>query len=396
MSKQENSRRISLSFELWISRFLCAVFASSSLLWAFVPQAVAQSTWTHKGVRARYGHSAVFDSATGKLIIFGGQHTITFGNMNDTFWGTIIAGSAELIWTPITTTGAKPSSRFGHTAIYDSTNLRMVVFGGGLGSSTPAPCENDLWVLQNANGVGGNPSWKVQATSGISPLPRFGHTAVYDSAGNNMIVFGGYDCTSTYLNDVWVLSNANGLGGTPAWMQLATTGAPPSGREAATAVYDQTNNLMIVYGGDSGSGVDGDIWVLSNANGAGGTPTWTQLFPTGAAPVSRSGHSAIYDPLNNVMTLYAGQTSPAVPVTTGSVAGLLNDFWVLTNANGLGGIPAWTQLTPQPSGMLRSFHSAAYDASNNTMLIFGGKTNVGQLPSDDHITIITEADGMQP
>jgi hypothetical protein len=83
-------------------------------------------------------------------------------------------------------------------------------------------------------------------------------------------------------------------------------------------------------------------------------------------------------------------------VTTGSVAGLLNDFWVLTNANGLGGIPAWTQLTPQPSGMLRSFHSAAYDASNNTMLIFGGKTNVGQLPSDDHITIITEADGMQP
>lgn len=395
MRKQADSSTVSVISAAFIRMLLSAVCAAS--LWlALSAQTMAQSTWTHKGVRARYGHSAVFDPATGKLIIFGGQHTISFGNTNDTFWGMNIAGSSELIWTPAVLKGTPPSSRFGHTAIYDSVNLRMILFGGGLGSSTPAPCQNDLWVLQNANGVTGTPSWNEQSTSGSSPSPRFGHTAVYDSAGNNMIVFGGYDCTSTYLNDVWVLSNANGLGGTPAWTQLSTGGTPPSGREAATAVYDPTNNLMVVYGGDSGSGVDGDVWVLSNANGTGGTPIWAQLFPTGAAPVSRSGHSAVYDPVNNVMTLYAGQTSPAVPVTNGPIAGLLNDFWVLTDANGLGGSPAWTQLTPQPSGALRSFHSAAYDASNNTMLIFGGKTNVTQLPADDHITVMTEANGLGP
>ena len=37
---------------------------------------------------------------------------------------------------------------------------------------------------------------------------------------------------------------------------------------------------------------DGDIWVLSNANGSGGTSAWTRLTAANNGPVSRSGHSA--------------------------------------------------------------------------------------------------------
>ena len=366
-----------------------AVTLAVGALLALAPLAMGQSAWKHKGIHARYGHTAVFDPGSNRMIILAGQHAKNFPDEFDLWFATYTPGSTELQMTPPTLATGHPSARFGHTAVYDATNNRMVVFGGGTGSSTPGPCLNDLWLLQNANGVSATPAWTQQRPLGTAPTPRFAANAVYDPNTNTMILFGGYDCTATYFNDVWLLSNANGLGGTPAWSQLSPSGTAPSGREAATAVYDSTNNVLMVFGGDAGTTVDGDVWILSHANGMGGTPFWTQLSPTGTAPVARSGHSAIYDAANNRMTIYGGQTS-------NSVSNLLNDFWVLTNANGVGGTAAWTQLTPQTPGAYRSFHTAVYDAAQNTMLIFGGKTSVALLPADDHVTVVTEANGLQP
>jgi hypothetical protein len=66
-----------------------------------------------------------------------------------------------------------------------------------------------------------------------------------------MIVFGGGGGnTSPCYNDTWVLSNANGLNGVPSWTQLATAGGPPSPRYAP-AVYDPTSNTMIIFGGNN-------------------------------------------------------------------------------------------------------------------------------------------------
>jgi Kelch motif/Galactose oxidase, central domain len=347
----------------------------------------AQSSWRHKGPHARSHHSAVYDPDSGRMIIYAGQHAKNFPNESDVWWGVNMVGSTELHWIPALPGGGHPGARFGHTAVFDAINNRMIVFGGGKGTNAPAPCQNDVWLLKTANGVTGTPVWSQQTPSGTAPAPRFAHTAVYDPNTNSMIVFGGYDCTGNYFSDVWILSNANGLNGTPAWLQLSPGGFAPSGRENATAVYDSANNLMIVCGGDSGTPVDGDVWVLSYANGTGGTPTWTQLLPTGAAPVARSGHSAIYDAVNNRMTIYGGEVSIAT-------SGLLNDSWVLTNANGLGGTPGWTQVWPATVAALRSFHTAVYDSADNLMLIFGGNTNVAKLPTDDHITIFTQANGM--
>jgi hypothetical protein len=353
-----------------------------------VPTLTAQTQWHHKGPHARSNHSAVYDQGSGRMIIFAGQHVKNFPNESDVWWGIYSSGSTELNWLPAMPTGKGPAARFGHSAVLDSGNNRMVVFGGGKGTNAPAPCLNDVWVLTNANGVSATtPVWTQQTPSGTPPSPRFAHTAVYDANTNNMTIFGGYDCNSTYFNDVWVLSNANGLTGTPTWTQLFPTGTPPTGREGATGVYDPSNNLMIVFGGDSGTPVYQDVWVLSYANGTGGTPAWTELFPSGTPPAARSGQSAIYDAADNIMTIYGGQIS-------NSTSGLLNDFWVLSNANGVGGTPSWTQLLPQTAGAFRSFHTAVYDSSQNVMLIFGGNTNVQLLPKDDHITILTDANGL--
>src|SRR5581483_9103274 len=107
------------------------------------------------------------------------------------------------------------------------------------------------------------------------PAVRVAHSAVYDVASNRMIVMGGRS-GSVQLNDVWVLSNANGLGGPPSWMQLLPGGTPPPPRGLHAAVYDAATNRMIIFGGGTGTGGSyDDVWVLSNANGLGEAPAWS-------------------------------------------------------------------------------------------------------------------------
>src|SRR5437868_1670007 len=91
-----------------------------------------------------------------------------------------------------------------------------------------------------------------------------------------MVVFGGVGPTGIRFNDVWALSNANGLGGTPVWTQITSTGGPPSPRRGATAVYNPTSNRMTIYAGlDSDCSATGDLWVLSNVATPPPTPTPT-------------------------------------------------------------------------------------------------------------------------
>src|SRR5208283_1715909 len=97
------------------------------------------------------------------------------------------------------------------------------------------------WVLSNANGLGGTPTWTQLSPTGSTPTARAGHTAAYDYINNRMIIFGGLGSNNN-LNDVWVLSNANGLGGTSAWIQLTTSGNALTPRDTHSAVYDNANN----------------------------------------------------------------------------------------------------------------------------------------------------------
>ena len=113
--------------------------------------------------------------------------------------------------------GRSPSPRRSPRAVYHSVNNRMIVFGGGKGATSP--CTNEVWVLDNANGLPANSrAWIPRLfPSGGSPAPRIHLSAVYDQANNRLIVYGGYNCFSaaTY-GDVWVLDHANGMGAPPA------------------------------------------------------------------------------------------------------------------------------------------------------------------------------------
>ena len=292
---------------------------------------------------------------------------------------------AQTNWTQLSPTGGPPQARSSQTAVLNTSNGRMIIFGGGIGGNGPGGEENDVWIFHDVRTNAGS-TWQQLTVSGTPPSKRLGQSAVYDQVNNRMIIFGG-DPNVGYcfvdVNDVWVLTNADGSAGTAGWTQLSPSGTPPPIRSFHSAVYDQTNNRMIIYGGNEQcDGPDGDLWVLTNANGLGGTPGWTQLSPTGGGPGARTDHSAVYDAANNRMILFGGLTSST---TT-------NDTWVLSNANGLGGTPAWTQLTP--SGTLpppRYNFNATYDPAMNSMLVFGGSSITG---STNDVWVLSNANGL--
>src|SRR5262249_24577859 len=147
---------------------------------------------------------------------------------------------------------------------------------------------------------------------GTPPSPRAYLSAVYDPANNVMTVFGGLTSFTSFSSEVWTLSHANGLGGTPAWQKLSPTGGPPDGLASTSAVYASVNDIMTVFAGTPlGGGVTNSVWTLSHANGLGGTPVWTNIIKNAVAgsPAKRSAHGAIYDSVNNRMTIFGGGDS---------------------------------------------------------------------------------------
>jgi hypothetical protein len=275
-------------------------------------------------------------------------------------------------------TAGSPPGRINHSAVYDVANNRMIIFGGCLGGCLPV--DNAVWVLSNANGVGGTPTWTQLFPTGGPPPARQGHQAVYDPNTNSMIVWAGQDGGGNPCGtfaDVWVLSHANGLGGTPNWTQLSTSGGPPPGQYFPTAVYDSANNVLTVFGGDglvgTTCGLTNAVWALSHANGTGGTPVWTNLVPqnTHGAPSSRLATFGIYEPDTNTMTIFGGSARN----------GAVNDTWVLSHANGIGGTSIWTKLSPPRTIPLAAtrWNNGGFDSVNDRMIMFGGSYSEGPL-----------------
>jgi hypothetical protein len=84
-----------------------------------------------------------------------------------------------------------------------------------------------------------------------------------------MIIFGG--AASSFLGDAWILIHANGLGGTPVWANVVSSSVSfPEPREGHTAVYNPSTNRMTIFGGQIASAPNlgtNDVFVLRHANG---------------------------------------------------------------------------------------------------------------------------------
>lgn len=333
------------------------------------------------GVRAE--HSAIYDSLGRRMILFGGWDDF-FTFYSDVWELDLLPSTAAMTtpptdhWNPLAPTGAAtpnaPTARIGHSAIYDAQNNRMIVFGGQ--DETPAPgnsYQNDVYILDLNPTI---PAWSKPAVSGTPPSPRMGHSASYDAANQRMVVFGGNDVGSeksdlfflslpltppftwssgpsipvkrtehsavydglrqqvvafggvdhlllpdgTELNaQTWTLT----LGGASSWTERSFSGTPFF-RQGHTAVYDASNQRMILFGGDTVFGpnpiANNELWSLQLDSGT----SWTFLGPSsGLPPAARFGHSAIYDAGSKRMVIYGGYDSSLFPTHQDT---LLTDF----------------------------------------------------------------------
>jgi len=204
-------------------------------------------------------------------------------------------------------------------------------------------------ILLSALGAAGGAAaqtWIELAPVGSPPDPIFApKPAHYDAASNRLIVFfPGNPPFGGFGNQVWVLTNANGLGGTPVWIQLAPAGTPPDSNGLESVVYDELANRLIVYGGClvNCSPARNSVFVLTNANGLGGTPVWSQVAATN--PQARVDHSAVYDTAGGWMIAFGGHFA--------FYGTDQNDARILSNANGIGSPSTWTTL-PVATGWSR-------------------------------------------
>jgi hypothetical protein len=265
----------------------------------------------------RLEHTVVYDSRRNRMILFGGKDGTQF--FNDV-WQLDLSGVP--IWSPMAVAGTPPSPRETR-GIYDPVRDRVVFFGG----FSPPDHLAETWILD----LSGSPTWRQLSPRGMLPGARRGHTAIYDSGQDRMVIFGGYD-DQRFFNDVWFLP----LSDPDRWRQLPTRGTAPSPRYGIASAYLPDRQQMVIFGGWNGQFLsDGFVLTLDRR------PTWSPLTSSTPPPPPRDFHSLIYDAPRSRLILHAGNNGipladlwefQVVPPPIG--AGATADFEVQTSERG--------------------------------------------------------------
>src|SRR5262249_4219012 len=101
----------------------------------------------------------------------------------------------------------------------------------------------------------------------------------FDPVTQRLVLFGGYrNATLTSLDDTWTWDGSN-------WQQL-TPATRPSGRRAAQLVHDRDRNRLMMFGGDSLSVAQMEIWEWTGSDWVAG----------GSWPLPSAPWSGTYDP----------------------------------------------------------------------------------------------------
>ena len=246
-------------------------------------------------------------------------------------------------WVPQEVSPPGPSARTGHSATYVPSIDRLVLFGGA-GSQV----FGDLWTAYPGDPI----EWREESTLGPSPSPRRGHSDLYDSANDRVLVYGGCLSDNTRSPELWQLSMTPG----PAWTLLAPMGTNPPGSQGHTTIEDPIRHRLILLGGDLAAQLPYSIWTLPLA----GPPLWTRV-PVGGIEVGNIG-SAWYERERDriVAFTFVGLAALDLSVTP----------------------PRWSLLQPTGVPPPLSGMSAGYDPVRRQAILFGGVEGYGSTYED--------------
>jgi uncharacterized protein (TIGR03437 family) len=276
-----------------------------------------------------------YDSVGRELFLFGGLDAS--GDRND-LWAYSVDNQQ---WTQLNPAGRAPNPRHGHTVTLEPVRRRIIVIAG-----QGASFFGDAWAYDIRANV-----WRQLSGNSDGPLPRYGHSGVYDAKRDRIVISHGFTSEQGRYDDTWALDLASGT-----WNDISPAGTRPLRRCLHHAVYVAQSDQMLLYGGcSSGYGPcpQGDLWSLDFASNR-----WTQIL-TAVIPPPRQRYGMVFDDGRKRLVLFGGLDGDA-----------LNDTWEYDPAS-----PAWKQITPGGSVPTPRYRlEAAFASDLSTAFFFGGET----------------------
>ena len=263
--------------------------------------------------------------------------------MNTWFWEKIIINGSNL-----------PTSREGHSFLYNSKNCSWIVFGG-VGSVR----SNETLSLNPVTG-----QWKVLNKS-MPPLERAYHISWLDSKNNFLYIFGGQGSKREPIYDMHVLFLDSGK-----WVKLGPSERPAGRIHSAGCIK---GSFLYLFGGASAPNdtLHNDLWSFPYKDinwhiteKEGHCPGWIH-HNIALSPEKRKGHSMVSD--NENIYIFGG--------TNGK--DYLNDLCCISPPINNWYIPHTFGQSPSP----RAYHSCTVTSSWK-MIVFGGKGPLGQKTSE--------------
>jgi hypothetical protein len=222
---------------------------------------------------------------------------------------------------------ASPTARTGHQMVYDSARQEVVLFGGDSSAET--------WIWDGSNWIRRFPL--------ASPPARSNHAMAYDAARSQTVVFGGMS-SSGQLNDTWVWDGSN-------WTQKNPP-FNPQAMDSAVAAYDTARQRVVMFGGYSLEfNTARNITWLWDGN------QWTATSPA-TIPSARNFSSMAYDSARQQNVMFGGLYDRFILHSLG-------ETWIWDGSN-------WIQSFPMTSPSPRSGSAMSYDQTRNKVILYDG------------------------
>jgi MYXO-CTERM domain-containing protein len=287
-------------------------------------------------------HSMVFEKSNGKVLLFGGGLRGVSLAFADTWEWDLAKGWSQLA--PATA----PSARYDSAMVWDSQRSRAVLFGGMQKDQAGAdgtPMQ-DMWEWDP-----GKSAWTERTTTGQKPSARYGHGLAYDPGRGLTVLVGGKDLAGkSALADVWDWNPSDA-----SWAQRLTGSEPnlPAGSMYASLVTDSSQgNLDLVAGLLSGI-PSAQLWELDPAKA-----TFTNRTASRNAPSGRIYHAMAFCPATGKTYVFGGQDKTQQ---------MLNDLWEWDGS-------AWSEVKSDVRPAARGNTAMAYDPSRRSLILFSGAT----------------------
>lgn len=195
-------------------------------------------------------------------------------------------------------------------------------------------------------------AWVQQNTSN-DPTARTNASAVYMESTNELILFGGRS-GSGYENELWSLDLTS-----LSWSPITSNSTSlPDARHTHEAYYDPVNHRMIIWGGQGTTGLYNDVWAFNFSDSS-----WAELFSNGniaGAPLRRYGTGSVYLPDSNRLVSFAGFTT----------SGRFDDTWAFDLQT-----QQWSDLSQTQRPGQRCLFNSTWLSDSNKMVIFGGQSS---------------------